>query len=65
MFYMLANNIVWIAAASAVGLAVGWLTTTRASNDPFSSGWGQTVAICSLAEVSSRLPAPQFQDAQV
>lgn len=45
MFYVLANNIVWIAAALAVGLAVGWLTTTRANNHQFSGGWVIVAAI--------------------
>jgi predicted flap endonuclease-1-like 5' DNA nuclease len=39
MFYVFGAELGWIIAALAVGFAVGWLTTTRASDGEFSGGW--------------------------
>jgi predicted flap endonuclease-1-like 5' DNA nuclease len=39
MFYVFSAELGWIIAALAVGFAVGWLTTTRASDGHFSGGW--------------------------
>ncbi|MBI1868514.1 MAG: hypothetical protein HYS06_09520 [Methylocystis sp.] len=39
MFYLLTKDWMWLAPALAIGLAVGWLTTTRQAGARFSGGW--------------------------
>lgn len=48
MLYLLAAAWGWFALALLVGLAVGWLTTTRQTNGDFSRGWVVLAAIVLL-----------------
>jgi predicted flap endonuclease-1-like 5' DNA nuclease len=48
MLYLLANDYAWVAAALAIGLAVGWLTTTFDQRAKFSGGWIVVAAILLL-----------------
>lgn len=45
MLYLLAKDWIWFAPALAIGLAVGWATTTRQAGARFSGAWVIAAAI--------------------